>query len=95
MIFWVICGNSVIDINTMEVFIVSFTLPAMTEAEFFGEKIVENLAGFLDLDPSKVNIYFFLRNVLNVCIIIVYHINITSKPCDPECDVQWAQVIWL
>ncbi|XP_012942613.1 fibrocystin-L [Aplysia californica] len=56
MIFWVVCGDSEVLVDTEDVFLVSFALPAMTDAEFFGEKIVENLAGFLNMDPSKVRI---------------------------------------
>ena len=59
MLFWIICGDSTITVKEAEVVIVSFKLPAMTNAEFFGEKIVENLANFLDMDPSKVKWLFF------------------------------------
>ncbi|CAL1525940.1 unnamed protein product, partial [Lymnaea stagnalis] len=55
-ILWVVCGNSTVKVTQAEVLIVSFTLPAMTNEEFFGEKIVENLAAFLNMDPKKVRI---------------------------------------
>ena len=54
MLYWVMCGGSEITVVTREVFIVAFTLPAMTEVEFYGERVVENLAAFLDIDPDKV-----------------------------------------
>ncbi|GFN92112.1 fibrocystin-l [Plakobranchus ocellatus] len=55
-LFWVQCGSSEVTVTMKDVIVVSFTLPAMTEEEFFGEKIVENLAAFLDMDPNKVRV---------------------------------------
>ncbi|CAL1525942.1 unnamed protein product [Lymnaea stagnalis] len=61
-VFFVVCGNSEVKVSQTEVFLVSFTLPAMTEEEFFSEKIVENLAAFLGLDPRKVRIVNIVRD---------------------------------
>ncbi|KAK3716577.1 hypothetical protein RRG08_039372 [Elysia crispata] len=55
-LFWVQCGNSEVTITQQDVIVVSFTLPAMTDEEFFGEQIVENLAAFLNMDPRKVRV---------------------------------------
>ncbi|GFS10808.1 polycystic kidney and hepatic disease-like 1 [Elysia marginata] len=55
-LFWTQCGNSEVTVTRKDVIIVSFTLPAMTDEEFFGEQIVENLAGFLNVDPRKVRV---------------------------------------
>ena len=60
MIFWTQCGASEVQIETKDVFIVSFTLPAMSDAEFFGEGIVENLAAFLNMDPGKVIVILYV-----------------------------------
>ena len=38
--------------------IVSFGLPAMTNEEFFGEQIVNNLAQFLSVPIEKVLFWF-------------------------------------
>lgn len=58
MVFWIQCGGSAeVTVTQSEVIVVSFTLPAMTDDEFFGAKIVENLAAFLNVDPKKVK-YF-------------------------------------
>ncbi|GFN92106.1 fibrocystin-l [Plakobranchus ocellatus] len=55
-LFWVQCGSSEVTVTLKDVVVVSFTLPAMTEEEFFGEKIVKNLAAFLNIDPKKVRV---------------------------------------
>ena len=55
-IYVILKGNSVVDIVTNTQIIVSFTLPAMSVDDFFGENIIQNLAEFLNIDPRKVRI---------------------------------------
>ncbi|XP_041373046.1 fibrocystin-L-like isoform X2 [Gigantopelta aegis] len=55
-IFVIVKGDSVVNIETNEQIIVSFSLPAMTVDDFFGDNIIENLAAFLNVDPRKVRI---------------------------------------
>ena len=57
-LYWVQCGSGVMEYITAEVLIVSFGLPAMTNEEFFGEQIVNNLAQFLSVPIEKVLFWF-------------------------------------
>ena len=57
-LFWVQCGSGIMEYITSEVLIVSFGLPAMTNEEFFGEQIVNNLAQFLSVPIEKVRASF-------------------------------------
>jgi len=50
-----------VDIVTTPLIIVSFSLPAMTEDEFFGENIVANLALFLNVPANKIRIASSVR----------------------------------
>ncbi|KAK0070514.1 fibrocystin-L [Biomphalaria pfeifferi] len=61
MIFFVLCGNSEITVTLTEALVVSFTLPLMKEEDFFGEKIIESLAAFLNISPKKVRIVNIVR----------------------------------
>lgn len=56
MLFFVVTGAAFVEVRTASVVIVSYTLPAMTVDEFFGENLVSNLAAFLNVDPRKVRI---------------------------------------
>ncbi|XP_048254094.1 fibrocystin-L-like [Haliotis rufescens] len=56
MVFFVVTGAAFVEIRTASVIIVSYTLPAMTVDEFFGENLVSNLAAFLNVDPRKIRI---------------------------------------
>jgi len=53
---FIIQGQQRIDIVSRKTIIVSFSLPAMTESEFFGTNIIENIAAFLNIPLSKVRI---------------------------------------
>ncbi|KAI0221280.1 Fibrocystin-L [Lamellibrachia satsuma] len=57
----VVRGPTPVDIITTPLIVVSFSLPAMTEDEFFGENIVNNLALFLDVPPHKIRIASSVR----------------------------------
>lgn len=54
-------GNKPVEIRTSPLIIVSFNMPAMTEDEFFGENLVQNLAGFLNIPPSMIRITKIVR----------------------------------
>ena len=52
----IIKGSQVIEVKSQETVIVSFTLPAMSEEDFFGDNIVENLADFLNIPLTKIRV---------------------------------------
>ena len=54
-------GPTPVDIVTTPLIVVSFSLPAMTEDEFFGENIVANLALFLNVPADKIRIASSVR----------------------------------
>jgi hypothetical protein len=54
-------GPSPVEIVTMKTVMVSFQIPAMSEAEFYGKNIVMNLAAFLNVDASRVRITKIVR----------------------------------
>lgn len=56
LVFFVIKGSDKIVLKRANVVIVSFGLPAMTEEEFFGSNILENLAGMLNVPLNKVRV---------------------------------------
>ncbi|XP_036421459.1 fibrocystin-L-like [Colossoma macropomum] len=54
-------GSDPVDIRTSPVLFVAFNLPFMTEAEFFGDKLVTNLAAFLKVPPNMIRITNIIR----------------------------------
>uniref|UniRef100_A0AAR2IPV4 Polycystic kidney and hepatic disease 1 (autosomal recessive)-like 1 n=1 Tax=Pygocentrus nattereri TaxID=42514 RepID=A0AAR2IPV4_PYGNA len=54
-------GSDPIEIRTSPVLFVAFNLPFMTEAEFFGDKLVTNLAAFLKVPPNMIRITNIIR----------------------------------
>lgn len=56
LLYFVLRGSDPINIVTTKQIIVSFMYPAMTANDFYGERIVELLAAFFDLPPSKVRV---------------------------------------
>lgn len=54
-------GSTPVQINTASVLFISFNLPAMTEKEFFGDQLVNNLALFLKVPPSMIRITKIVR----------------------------------
>ena len=54
-------GSAVVDIVTIETIFISFDLPYMTEDEFYGEQIVENLALYLDIPEDKIKVAVAVR----------------------------------
>jgi hypothetical protein len=53
-LYWVQCGPGTLEVKMAPVVVVSFAMPAMSDEEFFGEQIVNNLAQFLNIPLDKV-----------------------------------------
>uniref|UniRef100_A0A3P8VH65 PKHD1 like 1, tandem duplicate 2 n=1 Tax=Cynoglossus semilaevis TaxID=244447 RepID=A0A3P8VH65_CYNSE len=54
-------GSTPVEIRTSPVLFLSFELPAMTEEEFFGDNLVQNLAVFLKVPPEMIRITNIVR----------------------------------
>jgi hypothetical protein len=52
----IVRGPAPVVVKTYPVILVSFSIPPMTVDEFFGDNIIQNLAAFLNIPPSKVRI---------------------------------------
>ncbi|XP_029299003.1 LOW QUALITY PROTEIN: PKHD1 like 1, tandem duplicate 1 [Cottoperca gobio] len=57
----VVRGSQPVEIRTSPVLFISFELPAMTEDEFFGESLIQNLALFLKVPPNMIRITNIIR----------------------------------
>ncbi|XP_044027924.1 LOW QUALITY PROTEIN: PKHD1 like 1, tandem duplicate 1 [Siniperca chuatsi] len=57
----VLRGSTPVEIRTAPVLFISFNLPAMTEDEFFGENLIQNLATFLKVPPNMIRITKIIR----------------------------------
>uniref|UniRef100_H3CIT3 PKHD1 like 1, tandem duplicate 1 n=1 Tax=Tetraodon nigroviridis TaxID=99883 RepID=H3CIT3_TETNG len=49
-------GSQPVEIRTSPLLVIAFELPAMTEDEFFGDNLVQNLAAFLKIPPDMIRI---------------------------------------
>lgn len=49
------------EIRTSPLLVIAFELPAMTEDEFFGANLVQNLAVFLKIPPNMIRISKIVR----------------------------------
>lgn len=49
-------GSQPVEVRTSPLLVIAFELPAMTEDEFFGENLVQNLATFLKIPPDMIRI---------------------------------------
>ncbi|KAK9957826.1 hypothetical protein ABG768_012036 [Culter alburnus] len=58
-------GSEPVQIRTSPVLVLAFNLPAMTEAEFFGANLVNNLALFLKIPANKIRITNIVREGTN------------------------------
>lgn len=58
-------GSEPVEIRTSPVLFLAFNLPAMTEAEFFGPNLVNNLALFLKIPPGMIRITKIVREGTN------------------------------
>lgn len=54
-------GSTPVEIRTSPVLIIAFQLPAMTEEEFFGDSLIENLATFLKVPANMIRITKIVR----------------------------------
>nr|XP_046273956.1 PKHD1 like 1, tandem duplicate 1 [Scatophagus argus] len=54
-------GSNPVEIRTAPVLFLAFELPAMTEDEFFGDNLVQNLAVFLKVPPNMIRITNIIR----------------------------------
>lgn len=54
-------GSTPVEIRTSPVLVLAFNMPAMTEAEFFGDNLVQNLALFLKVPPQMIRISNIIR----------------------------------
>ncbi|KAM9340526.1 fibrocystin-L-like [Symphorus nematophorus] len=54
-------GSKPVEIRTAPVLFISFELPTMTEDQFFGENLVQNLATFLKVPPNMIRITKIIR----------------------------------
>uniref|UniRef100_A0A8C4EZ61 PKHD1 like 1, tandem duplicate 2 n=1 Tax=Dicentrarchus labrax TaxID=13489 RepID=A0A8C4EZ61_DICLA len=54
-------GSKPVEIRTSPVLFLAFELPAMTEDEFFGDSLVQNLATFLKVPPNMIRITKIIR----------------------------------
>ncbi|XP_068603731.1 PKHD1 like 1, tandem duplicate 1 [Brachionichthys hirsutus] len=61
MVMVLLRGSEPAEVRTSPMIFVSFDLPAMTEEEFFGEALVNNLAAFLKVPPDMIRITNIIR----------------------------------
>ncbi|XP_040908783.1 LOW QUALITY PROTEIN: PKHD1 like 1, tandem duplicate 1 [Toxotes jaculatrix] len=57
----VLRGSKPVEIRTAPVLFIAFELPAMTEEEFFGDNLIQNLATFLKVPPNMIRITNIIR----------------------------------
>uniref|UniRef100_A0A667XGZ1 PKHD1 like 1, tandem duplicate 2 n=1 Tax=Myripristis murdjan TaxID=586833 RepID=A0A667XGZ1_9TELE len=54
-------GSTPVEIRTSPVLVIAFQLPAMTEEEFFGDSLIQNLATFLKVPANMIRITKIVR----------------------------------
>ncbi|XP_050924319.1 LOW QUALITY PROTEIN: PKHD1 like 1, tandem duplicate 1 [Lates calcarifer] len=57
----IVRGSTPVEIRTAPVLVLAFNLPAMTEDEFFGENLIQNLATFLKVPSNMIRITKIIR----------------------------------
>ncbi|ROL45843.1 Fibrocystin-L [Anabarilius grahami] len=65
MLYILLRGSEPVQIRTSPLLVLAFNLPAMTEAEFFGANLVNNLALFLKIPANKIRITNIVREGTN------------------------------
>ncbi|XP_051729532.1 LOW QUALITY PROTEIN: fibrocystin-L-like [Ctenopharyngodon idella] len=65
MLYILLRGSEPVQIRTSPVLFLAFNLPAMTEAEFFGPDLINNLALFLKIPANKIRITNIVREGTN------------------------------
>uniref|UniRef100_A0A8B9H868 Polycystic kidney and hepatic disease 1 (autosomal recessive)-like 1 n=1 Tax=Astyanax mexicanus TaxID=7994 RepID=A0A8B9H868_ASTMX len=61
MLYVLVQGSTPVEIRTSPVLFIAFNLPAMTEAEFFEDKLIANLAAFLRVPANMIRISKIIR----------------------------------
>ncbi|KAM9385916.1 fibrocystin-L-like isoform 2-T2 [Pholidichthys leucotaenia] len=61
MLMVLLRGSKPVEIRTSPLIVVSFSMPAMTADEFFGENLIHNLAAFLKIPSSMIRITKTIR----------------------------------
>ncbi|XP_076865903.1 fibrocystin-L-like isoform X2 [Brachyhypopomus gauderio] len=61
MLHILVRGSEPVQVRTSPLLIIAFNLPAMTEAEFFGDKLVRNLALFLRIPANMIRVTNIVR----------------------------------
>lgn len=54
-------GSTPVEIRTSPVLVLAFNMPAMSEEEFFGGNLIQNLATFLKVPPNMIRITSVIR----------------------------------
>lgn len=57
----VLRGSQPVEIRTAPVLVIAFGFPAMTDEEFYGNSLVQNLAVFLKIPPNMIRISKIIR----------------------------------
>ena len=55
-------------------------MPFLTDDEFFGENLINNLASFFDIDPSRITVRTLAPAVTSLCI---------------KCDCSWLLDVFI
>ncbi|XP_056378576.1 fibrocystin-L-like isoform X2 [Hyla sarda] len=61
MLYILVRGSTPVEIRTSPLIVISFNMPAMTEDQFYGANLVQNLAIFLKIPASKIRITKIIR----------------------------------
>ncbi|KAF7650382.1 hypothetical protein LDENG_00126900 [Lucifuga dentata] len=61
MLMVLVRGSTPVEIRTSPLLFIAFQIPAMTEAEFFRDNLVQNLALFLKISPNMIRITKVIR----------------------------------
>ncbi|XP_056378584.1 fibrocystin-L-like [Hyla sarda] len=61
MLYILVRGSTPVEIRTSPLIVISFKMPAMTEDQFYGANLVQNLAIFLKIPASKIRITKIIR----------------------------------
>lgn len=56
VLYILVKGPGIVDIQSKPVLILGFNMPTMTEEEFFGDNIIANIAAFLGIPPHKIKV---------------------------------------
>ena len=60
-LYTLVRGSTPVDITTVPLIVMGFSLPAMTEETFFGANVVANMATFLGIPADKIKVVSIVR----------------------------------